>query len=311
MLRLSYIKYIAYTEQCVNVTYRLHILLMETKRVDLKQMDNAKYHALPSVSKSHLDEINRSPYHYWCRYLDPDRIIPEPTKAMIIGSAFHTLVLEQHLFDKEYIIEPIDAPKRPTAVQRNAKKPSAQTLDAIAYWDDFDKKADKKTLLSREDYDRLVIMRNRVYEHPAANTILSMKGKYEQSYQWTDEATGEICKSRPDFHTADCSLLVDLKTTEDASEYGFKKSCHTYRYHVQAAWYLRSLQKAESFVFIAVEKKPPYMVAVYNASANMIAAGNRVADKNLATLAECRKTGKWVGYSEEITELDLPPYNND
>jgi exodeoxyribonuclease VIII len=141
-------------------------------------------------------------------------------------------------------------------------------------------------------------MRKRIFAHPAANTILNMAGICEQSYQWKDSETGEICKSRPDFHTADNSLLVDLKTTEDASMFGFQKSIHSFRYHVQAAWYLRSLAEAEQFVFIAVEKKPPYLVAVYNASKEMVEAGNRAADKNLALLAECRKSNKWVGYSD-------------
>ena len=184
-------------------------------------------------------------------------------------------------------------------------------LSAIAFWDSFDDKAKGKTFVSLDDLERLTIMKQRVLEHPAASTILNMSGVTEQSYQWKDSQTGEICKSRPDFHTDDGTLIVDLKTTSDASELGFQKSVHNFRYHVQAAFYLRSIEEAQQFVFIAVESKPPYLVAVYNASTDMINAGNRVADKNLATLAQCRKTGKWTGYSEEITTLDLPRFNND
>ena len=284
---------------------------MATDKMTLDNLSNADYHANPFVSKSHLDEINRSPFHYWDRYINPDRVIPEPTKAMLLGSAFHTMVLEPELFERDYIIEPADAPKRPTTVQRNAKKPSTQTLEAIAFWDEFDKKADKKTLVSVEDFERLTIMKQRVNEHPAASTILNLEGVCERSYKWTDKNTGEICKSRPDFHTSDGTLIADLKTRGDASELGFQKSVHNFRYHVQAGWYLRSFAEAQQFVFIAVESKPPHLVAVYNASEAMIAAGNRVADKNLALLAECRKANKWIGYSEQITDLDLPRYNND
>ena len=277
----------------------------------LKKMSNAEYHALDYVSKSHLDEVNKSPFHYWDKYINPDRVVIEPTKQMLLGSAMHTMVLEPELFEKEYIVESANAPKRPTAIQRNAKKPSSQTLDAIAYWEEFDKKAVGKNLISIDDYEKLTIMKQRIFDHPAASTILSLSGVAEQSYQWKDNQTGEICKSRPDFHTNDGTLIVDLKTTSDASELGFQKSVHNFRYHVQAAFYLRSIKEAEQFVFIAVESKPPYLVAVYNASPEMIAAGNRVADKNLATLAQCRKSGKWTGYSEEITTLDLPRFNND
>ena len=277
----------------------------------LKKISNAEYHALDYVSKSHLDEVNKSPFHYWDKYINPNRVEIEPTKQMLLGSAMHTMVLEPELFEKEYIVESANAPKRPTAIQRNAKKPSSQTLDAIAYWEEFDKKAVGKNLISIDDYERLTIMKQRIFDHPAASTILSLSGVAEQSYQWKDNQTGEICKSRPDFHTDDGTLIVDLKTTSDASELGFQKSVHNFRYHVQAGFYLRSIKEAEQFVFIAVESKPPYLVAVYNASPEMIAAGNRVADKNLATLAQCRKSGKWTGYSEEITTLDLPRFNND
>lgn len=277
----------------------------------LNKLSNAEYHALDYVSKSHLDLVDKSPFHYWDRYINPDRVIPEPTKQMIIGSAFHSLVLEPDVFETEFIVEAVDAPKRPTATQRNAKKPSNQTLDAIAFWESFDNKAKGKTILSLEDIERLTIMKQRIVEHPAASTILNLSGVAEQSYQWKDEKTGELCKSRPDFHTDDGTLIVDLKTTSDASELGFQKSVHNFRYHVQAGFYLRSIKEAQQFVFIAVETKPPYLVAVYNASTDMINAGNRVADKNLETLANCRKLGKWIGYSEEITTLDLPRFNND
>ena len=277
----------------------------------LNKLSNAEYHALDYVSKSHLDLVDKSPFHYWDRYINPDRVIPEPTKQMIIGSAFHSLVLEPDVFETEFIVEAVDAPKRPTATQRNAKKPSNQTLDAIAFWESFDNKAKGKTILSLEDIERLTIMKQRIVEHPAASTILNLSGVAEQSYQWKDEKTGELCKSRPDFHTDDGTLIVDLKTTSDASELGFQKSVHNFRYHVQAGFYLRSIKEAQQFVFIAVETKPPYLVAVYNASTDMINAGNRVADKNLETLANCRKSGKWLGYSEEITTLELPRFNND
>tara|TARA_R100000231_G_scaffold37929_1_gene33234 strand:+ start:1874 stop:2728 length:855 start_codon:yes stop_codon:yes gene_type:complete len=284
---------------------------MNDSPMALNKLSNAEYHALDYVSKSHLDLVDKSPFHYWDRYINPDSVIPEPTKQMIIGSALHALVLEPDVFKTEFIVEAVNTPKRPTATQRNAKKPSNQTLDAIAYWDEFDEKAKGKKLISIDDYERLTIMKKRIFDHPAASTILNMSGVVEQSYHWKDSQSGELCKSRPDFHTDDGTLIVDLKTTSDASELGFQKSVHNFRYHVQAGFYLRSIKEAQQFVFIAVESKPPYLVAVYNASTDMINAGNRVADKNLATIAQCRKTGKWTGYSEEITTLDLPHYNND
>ena len=76
---------------------------MPIDRKAIKKLSNSEYHRRCSVSKSHLDKVNQSPLHFWHHYLDPDRPEPERTKAMILGSAFHTKILEPHLFDKEYL----------------------------------------------------------------------------------------------------------------------------------------------------------------------------------------------------------------
>ena len=148
-----------------------------------------------------------------------------------------------------------------------------------------------------------------VMTHPASKALLKMEGKAEQTFTWTDEATGEKCKCRPDWQTAD--LVVDLKTTKDASPRGFGQSVDNFRYHVQANWYLRGTPDAQQFLFIAVEKTPPFACVVYVASPEMVAAGGRVADENLARLAECRKKDYWPSYSDTIQTLDLPPWNHD
>jgi exodeoxyribonuclease VIII len=277
----------------------------------MTDLSNAKYHADPAVSKSHLDQVARSPAHYWARYLDPDRVMPEPTPAMVLGTALHTAVLEPHLWDKQFVVAPVDAPKRPTSIQRNAAKPSTATLDAIQFWDAFDKQAASKTVLSSDDAARIQRMADSVHQHPASSFMLDLPGTREASYFWDDEETGLKCKCRPDWHSADRRIIVDVKTTEDASPKGFQKSVAHWRYHVQANWYQRPFAAAEQFLFIAVEKQPPFLVACYAASPAMVAAGGRVADDNLRLIATCRASGQWPGYSDQIQPIDLPTWCND
>jgi exodeoxyribonuclease VIII len=259
-------------------------------------LSNADYHAHPAVSKSHLDQVARSPLHYWCRYLDPDRVPPTPTPALVLGSAVHTAVLEPHLWQAEYAVAP-EGIERRTKAGKDA-------------WAEFEASSQGKTLLRAEDAAQTLRMADAVHSHPAARLILEQEGLAEASYFWTDEATGEECKCRPDWHSADRRLIVDLKTTEDASPETFQRSVHKWRYHVQTAWYLRGLG-ADQFVFIAVEKQEPHLVAVYVATPDMVAAGGRVADRDLALLSECRKLNEWPGYSDEIIPIDLPRYAND
>lgn len=260
-------------------------------------LDNAAYHAHPAISKSHLDKVAKSPAHYWAHYLDPLRQPQEPTQAMILGTALHTAVLEPHLWQEQFAVPP-------QAFDRRTKV--GKELAAA-----FEAEAQGKTVLSPDDAERIQRMAAAVHQHPASSFLLELPGVREASYFWTDEATGLECKCRPDWHSLDRRLLVDVKTTEDASPRGFAMSCAKFRYHVQAHWYQRPFLEAEQFLFIAVEKQPPYLVAVYAATPAMVAAGARAAERDLQLLAQCRAADRWPGYSDEIQPLDLPAWCHD
>lgn len=260
-------------------------------------LSNADYHAHPAASKSHLDKVNRSPAHYWAHYLDPNRQPQEPTSAMMLGTALHTAVLEPHLWDQQYAVPP-------QAFDRRTKV--GKELAAA-----FEAEAEGKTVLAPGDADQIRRMADAVHRHPASSFLLDLPGIREGSYFWIDQQTGLECKCRPDWHSQDRRILVDVKTTEDASPRGFARSCANYRYHVQANWYQRPFSEAEQFLFIAVEKAPPYLVAVYAATPAMVAAGGRAADNDLQLLARCKASNTWPGYSDEIQPLDLPSWCND
>jgi exodeoxyribonuclease VIII len=265
-------------------------------------MNNAEYHSHPAVSKSHLDQIAKSPLHYWARYLDPNREVPEPTAAMAIGSAVHTHVLELDQWDANYVV-------MPEGINKLTKAGKAE-------WEAFKAAANGRTVLSRSDADLVMRIGQAVLTHPAAAFLLSRPGKAETTHMWTDAETGLACKCRPDWITDDGDLVVDLKTTQDASSREFANSCAKFRYHVQAGFYCDGLAKANAvepseFIFIAVETKPPFGVAVYAASPEMKAAGRRRSQQDLAKLAECKAANSWPSYSTDIQPLDLPKWIND
>lgn len=260
-------------------------------------MDNAAYHAHSAVSKSHLDLIARSPLHYWARYLDPDRVAPEPTPAMRLGTALHTHVLELSKWDEQIAVAPGDINRR--------------TKEGREQWAAFEAAAKRKTVITADDAAQVMAMGRAVLVHPAAAMLLGLPGKAETTHMWTDASTGLDCKCRPDWLTDDGSIVVDLKTTKDASPRGFKQSVANYRYHVQAAWYLHGLEQAtgrrpDQFIFICVESTAPYACAVYAADAEMIERGHDQAMRDLAKLAVCRAADHWPSYSEQIETLSLP-----
>lgn len=257
-------------------------------------MTNAEYHSHEAVSKSDLDLISRSPLHYMDRKQNP----PTQTEAMLFGSVVHKLVLEPETFAAEYAVAP---------------KCDRRTKEGKQVWQAFADSISDETVISEELYAEAQNVANAVLNNPIAKKLLA-DGQAEQSFFWTDAETGMECKCRPDYLIENKGLVIDLKTTENASPEKFVKSAYDYRYHVQAWWYTNGLKqcgiKVSNFVFIVVEKKPPYAVCVYAADDLMLRLGELEAMDNLRTFAECKKSGIWHGYEKEpeIHSLSLPDW---
>lgn len=255
----------------------------------------ATYHSdTTHISKSGLDLINRAPAHYWQKYLNPNRQEVDETQAFMIGSALHRATTEPETFFDRYIVSP--------------KKIDRRYKEGQEQWQEFLLASEGKTILqSTSDekskhlsYDQIMYMRDAIRNHKSADLLLR-NGVAEQIYTWVDPITGMLCKSMQDWKTR--NILVDIKTTEDASEDGFVRSIYKYRYDVQAAFYTDGLfeatgQRISEFIFIAIEKKPPYICEVWALHPDDIDAGREKYLKNLNTYKECLQTGVWGGYTD-------------
>lgn len=259
-------------------------------------MSNDEYHSSDGISKSGLDLIAKSPLHYWSRYLDPQREQRVATPAMITGTAIHTAVLEPDRFASEYRVAP--------AVDKRTKDGKA-TLEAFV----ADCEANAATPITLNDLTVCNGIANVVRSHQTAVELFK-DGVAETTIYWEDEKTGVLCKCRPDW-IAGGSIMVDLKSTTDASPDGFMKSAFNYRYWVQAAWYMDGFEiatgnKADAFVFVAFEKDPPYACGFYYATEEMIEAGRAEYRRLLDLYADSLKHQNWHGYSAQLQPLGMP-----
>jgi hypothetical protein len=91
-------------------------------------LTNEEYHADPAISASHLKAVMQSPYHYWSRYLNPQRPTMEPTAAMRLGSLAHCAVLEPDELHNRYAIAP---DRRSNAGKALAADMAARGLEAV------------------------------------------------------------------------------------------------------------------------------------------------------------------------------------
>lgn len=256
-------------------------------------LTNTEYHNHQAVSKSDLDLISRSPLHFKFAKELPKAQTPN----MLLGSLVHKLVLEPNDFDNEYIVAP-DCDRR--------------TRQGKEIWNDFIESAVGMNVITEELKSKAESIANSVLKDTVAACLLR-NGEAEQSFFWVDDETGIECKCRPDYLKSN-GIVIDLKTTSNASPESFVKSAYDYRYYVQAWWYLHGLHqckiKADDFIFIAVETEPPYAVCIYAADDLMLELGERKAKEDLRVYAECLENGQWYGYSKEpdIRSLSLPDW---
>ncbi|MBK8200402.1 MAG: PD-(D/E)XK nuclease-like domain-containing protein [Acidobacteria bacterium] len=267
------------------------------------------YAAWPGVRASALIYMEKSPAHV----RRAERDIAAKTEALIVGNALHTAVLEPDLFDARYIIVPDDAPAKPGKNLRNAKKPSADTVARIEWWDAFEERAGSRAVLSVAGAAAVKDMAIAARAHPWVAAVLAAPGVNELSIVWIDEETQLTCKARIDRLASidGRTVIVDLKTCEDASQDAFARSVLNYGYHWRMAWYragLAALVPAErdcTLVAIEKDRPAPEFVAIWPLADGALKQGHEEMAKFLRRYAECKRTGRWTGYGDGGA-LDLP-----
>ena len=257
-------------------------------------MSNEAYHGIPDVLHASGIKLftGKTPAHFH----EQANHKSESTPAMVIGSATHTAVLEPGLYPKEVAVMP--------QMDRRTKAGKAQY--AL-----FEANSKGKIIVSEYDHSNIQRMATSVRSHKTASRLLQ-NGIAESSVFWEDPAYGFLCAIRPDWYPGN-GIIVDLKTCEDASPEGFQRAAFKFGYHIQAAWYLEGMGQAtkkihDKFIFICVEKKSPYAVAVYEADNDFINYGKAEIDMVRFEYSECLASGIWPAYNEGVLSLSLPKW---
>jgi arginine repressor len=110
-------------------------------------------------------------------------------------------------------------------------------------------------------------------------------------------------------------IIVDLKSCRSASLDDFRKAAINMGYDLQAAMYREGV-KAETgeecdFVFVAVEKEPPYMINIIQCDELLLKRGSDLYREYLGMYKECSETDNWYGYNGAfgiINNMSLPSW---
>lgn len=255
------------------------------------------YLALPYVSAGALRALMRSPAHGRAYVEQPDTPAADDSIATIIGTALHTALIEPDSFPHLYVRGPSGnwshkAPKDEVAAMR-AAYPGA-------------------LVLKPGKYDAVLQARDALLGNPAVASIMAATTAREVSIVWDDPVTLVRCKARPDM-LAWGDVVVDLKTTIDASAAGFARAIANFGYDTKAAFYCDGLMEImssryESFAFIAAEVYEPYASAVYQLDPASIESARKQIQRLLRIWAECQANDDWPGFPEEIRFIATPEW---
>lgn len=259
-------------------------------------MPPEQYHATHAMSAGGLKRMRQSPAHFYGMQLDPNRPPPgEPTPAMKNGTLVHCAIFEPDQVVARYVIKP-DGMNFSTKDGKAWR--DAQTLEIV----DADQMAAAKAQAAA------------IRRLPEIGALLA-DGVGEASAFWIDEATGELCKCRPDWTSpaGDGVILIDGKTCQDASPEGFGRQVWNMDYWLQAAWYSDGYERAtgkrvHGFVFAAVESIWPHAAAAYMLGDDVLDKARTENRRLLDLYAECRRTGVWPGYVNTIQQINLPAW---
>lgn len=208
----------------------------------VEQMTDDDYFALDAVDQTALKKMLVSPLAY-SDYLTGEHGY---SSALEFGKAAHSMVLGSG----------------PQVVA----KPNLRTKEGKALRDRLVEQygADDIVWLSSDDVEKVQAMRDMV-----GDFFSKLDGQPEVAMIATDPDTGLLIKGKADWLPAtpdpDGVLRIrDYKTTVKSPD-EFERSCWTYGYHIQAAFYMRlyRLTMPEytgslGFEFVVQEKNPPF-----------------------------------------------------
>ena len=266
-----------------------------TAEICYNQSDFA-YRREPGVNQSSLKKILDSPAHYQAAL--KFKLIPTP--AMEIGTALHALSLDgEDAFNGAYIKKP-DGIKLNTKEGREWKEGVGRKKVLAAGgkddpWGSVQGMAKSLQRLAWFDPDQKDYIKHN-----------------ELSIYW--EEHGVSCKARLDRVLIDEGIVLDLKTTDSVDPELFTKKVVSLGYDFQAAYYARAAEVAYGkpfrFIFVAVERKAPYTVDLFEVTPDMMTEGAFKVEKALKLYAECDKSGEWPNREPVIRQLEYPGWYN-
>ena len=259
------------------------------------------YYAIKALSHSMLSCLAQNPMECKMRYVDDPPTLPrKDSAAFAMGHAVHCLALEPEKFDERFAVAP---------------KVDRRTTAGKLAWAEYLADCEGKTVLDEQDHVDAVACVQALNNHPEFATIMAQPRRVEVEHQF--DLFGHKFKAKPDCIVDSMKLILDIKTTDDASPHRWQWSAVDYGYHRQQIIYREALKENTGewyrFIFAVVEKpKPstrgiPPTVALYELDDATIEMGKQDTQRLVQDYEDRTANGWWQQYySSGIVPLRLP-----
>lgn len=152
-----------------------------------------------------------------------------------------------------------------------------------------------------------------VKAHPVAGLLFDA-GRAEVSLFWEDEQTGVRMRGRLDWIREKLGqrvVGVDLKTAASADPETFARTAASYGYAQQQAQYedgivAAGLDDDPAFLFVVVEKSPPYLVSVIELDPESVRIGRAMNRRAALIYKRCLESNTWPGFGPGVSTVSLP-----
>lgn len=275
----------------------------------IHDIPNEVYHKSTGLSRSGLMEFKKSPYHYWHRYLNPERTPAYCTAAMLVGELVHALVLEPQHFDERYVFPqeleamPPELRKKDVGAelfeQSKAARKEVQDRNNAAR-EEFKKLAEGRQVITMAMYEEAAHYAQSVLKDPTAKALFTGV-QVEKSIYFTHKGTGLQCKVRPDAWIG--SVVTDLKTCKDASFDAFQRAAVGAGYFIQAAMIKQGLEsigmELQKFIFYCVEKSEAAPCTYYELDMETLERAENEYNNLMHGIAYCMENNRWGAYQPQ------------
>ena len=255
--------------------------------------DEAYFADATRVSASMLKVYRRSTALYHAKYVGGTLPPETTTRALEFGSAAHAAILEPDRLGEMVAVAPY--------CDRRTK---AGREEFAA----FEREHAGKAIITGPEHDQLQRMVASVRRCSLARVLLDAADRLiECPIIWNDVETGLGCKAKPDLWLPQIGAVVDLKTATGVTAWEFARSITQFGYWLSEAHY-RAGTQADRYVFLVVDKNPPFEVAVYELDRPSVERASIRWRETVNQLATTLESGDWQLQPREVTRLSLPEW---